>query len=188
MRTWVFVPLALAAVAVDAALAPALQIAGHWPSLVGVLMAWVALHASREAALGAALLVGFYADAQPPAVWGDGSGVVLGPHMLAWVVAVLAVVEVRDVLFRRNAATVAVSAFALALGQSLVFLVIAGVRRLYADPAPLWGGGSGALAFGHDALDALYTGVVALPVGWLLQRTMDWWGFAQGGARFGRRA
>lgn len=188
MRAWLFVPLALAAVALDSTLMPVLGIAGHWPSLTAILMAWVALHASRDAALGAALLVGFYADAHPPAVWAEGSGVVFGPHMLAWVVAVFAVVEVRDVLFRRNAATVAVAACALVLGQSLVFLVIAGVRVVYADPAPLWGAGSGALALGHDALDALYTGLLALPVGWVLRRTLDWWGFAQGSARFGRRA
>lgn len=187
MRWWVFIPVALGCVALDAAFMQVLGIAGHWPCLVAILMAWVALHASRGAALAAALLVGLYADAQPPAVFGDESIVVLGPHMLAWVLATWAIVEVRDILFRRNALTVAVAAFGLVLGQSLVYLAISGVRVVYADPAPLWGAGSGALAFGHDAIDAVYTAVIALPIAWVLPRTAEWWGFAQGGARFGRR-
>lgn len=186
MRWWVFVPAALLCVAIDSALMPVMAIGGFRPCLTAVLLAWVALYASRGAVLGGALLVGLYADAQPPAVFGDESIVVLGPHMLGWVLAAWAVVEVREILFRRNALTVAVAAGAMVLGQSLVFLAVSGVRVIYADPAPLWGVGSGAWAFGHDAVDALYTGALALPCAWVLARTMDWWGFAQGGVRFGR--
>lgn len=187
MRPWIFVPAALVCVALDAAFMSVFGVAGHWPCLTAILMAWVALHASRGGALAGALLVGLYADAQPPAVMGDESIVVLGPHMLAWLLAVWAVIEVREILFRRNALTVAVAAAAIVLGQSLVFLAVSGVRVVYADSAPLWGAGSGALAFGHDAIDALYTLILAMPLAWLLGKTFDWWGFEQGGARFNRR-
>ncbi|MBL9142002.1 MAG: hypothetical protein JNK53_09070 [Phycisphaerae bacterium] len=187
MRWWIFVPAALACVALDAAFMSVLSIGGHWPCLTAVLMAWVALYASRDAALAGALLVGLYADAQAPNVFGHESIVVLGPHMLAWVLAVWAVVEVREILYRRSALTVAVAACALVVGQSLVYLAVCGVRVVYADPAPLWGTGSGGWAFGHDVLDALYTLVLAWPIAWLLPITMEWWGFAHGGARFGRR-
>lgn len=186
MRWWVFVPLALVCSAMDQALMPVLSLGGFWPSLSAVLVAWVALHASRSAALWGALLVGTLADCQAPAIMEGHGVVVIGPHMLAYALSALAVVELRDMLFRRNAGTLAASSATVVLAQSLVFLAVAGVRVVYADPTPLWGAGTGAQAFGHDVVNALYTGLVALPLAWPLARTQEGWGFAQGNVRFRR--
>jgi hypothetical protein len=193
----VFVPCALVCVVLDAALMPALSVFGHWPSVMFVLLAFTTLYASRAAALWSALLVGLYADAQVPAIFGAASGglgaaggssglYVFGPHMLACVIAVWAVLEIRESLFRRNVFTVAAAAFVLFVAQSLVFLAIAGLRVVFADPAPLWGAGSGARAFGHDIVDAVYTAIAAVPVAWVLIRTTEAWGFEEAGPRFGR--
>ncbi|MFM8817035.1 MAG: hypothetical protein ACKOHI_04030 [Phycisphaerales bacterium] len=37
---------------------------------------------------------------------------------------------------------------------------------------------------GSDLLDALWTAVLAVPAGWLLQRTLGLWAFATAGPRF----
>jgi rod shape-determining protein MreD len=182
-----FVVFALCFVSVDTAFMPVLSMSGHRPSLVLILLAFVALYASRPAALAAALLVGAYADVRVPAIFPQGGMYVIGPHMLATVVAVWILLEVREALIRKSVLTVAAASLVLTLAQSLVFLAVAGLRLVYADPAPLWGAGSGAQAFGHDAIDALYTALLGIPVAWCLLRTTGAWGFQDAGPRFGHR-
>ncbi len=187
MRWWLFLVVALVFVSVDTAFMPVLSMSGHRPSLVLVLMAFVALYASRPAALAGALLIGAYADLRVPAIFPQGGMYVIGPHILATVVAVWVLLEIRESLFRKNVLTVAAASLLLTLGQSLIFLAVSGLRLVYADPAPLWGAGTGAQAFGHDAIDAVYTALLAIPVAWCLLRSMGAWGFQDAGPRFGHR-
>ena len=183
-----FIPVMMVALAVDIALFPAFRGWGHVPRTWPVLLAFVALYASRESAIGAALAIGLCLDALHPAL---GFGIdapaavpVFGPHMLACAAGAWAVLESRTWLYRRNLLTVSFSAFACALFASLAFIAIAGIRAAYADPTPLWGGGSGAAALGSDVIDALLGTVLSLPVAWLLQASLPAWSFATAGPRF----
>jgi hypothetical protein len=66
----------------------------------------------------------------------------------------------------------------------VAFVAVAGLRAAYADPAPMWGAGSGAAAIGADLLSALYTALVALlPARWL-HASLGAWDFATAGPRF----
>jgi len=172
----------------DAALMPAFAIGGHVPQLWPLLLAFVSLYASRSAAIWAAMILGFWLDAMHPAL-GVGidaprAVVVFGPHVLACAAGAWCVLETRAWLYRRNVLTVAFSTFNCALLASLAFIAIAGIRGLYADPFPLWGGGSGGAAVGSDVVDALYSAVIAILPAWGLQSTLTVWGFATAGPRF----
>lgn len=187
MRWWVFVPVLLVCVVLDLAFMPVFSVAGYQPSLTVIVVAFVALFASRFAVVASALLAGVLADLLVPGVMAGKAVPVIGPHALAWCAAAVVVMEARDILYRRNALTAAATTMLMASAQALVFVALAGLRLAYADPAPLWGAGSGARAFGIDLVDALYTAVLALPVSWVLLFTLDGWGFAEAGPRFARR-
>ena len=188
MRWWVFIPVLALVLTMDAAFMPAFAIGGHVPQLWPLLLAFVALYASRGAALWAAMIVGVWLDAMHPAL---DAGVqipravtVFGPHVLACAAGAWCVLETRTWLYRRNVLTVAFSTFNCALLASLAFIAIAGIRGLYADSSPLWGGGSGGAALGSDLVDALYSAVIAILPAWGLQSTLTVWGFATAGPRF----
>jgi len=188
VRWWIFVPVAALVLMLDAALMPAFAVGGHVPLLWPLLLAFVALYASRTAALWGAVVVGFWLDAIHPAlgIGGDAPRAVpvFGPHVLACVAGAWAVLESRTWLYRRNTLTVAFSTFVCAVFASLAFIAIAGIRAAYADPTPLWGAGSGAAAMGSDIVDAFLSAVVAVVPAWLLQRTLTAWAFATAGPRF----
>ena len=189
MRWWVFLVAFAITMSLDAGLMPALAVGRTVPQLWPVLLAFVSLYASREAALGAAACIGLWLDASHPAL---GLGTlapravpVFGPHVLACMAGAWAVLESRGWLYRRNVLTVAFATVACGAFASLAFIAIAGIRAAYADPSPLWGGGSGAGAVGADLLAALLSALVGLVPAWGLQASVNLWAFAMAGPRFG---
>jgi len=188
VRWWVFVPAMALALSLDVTLMQALSVGGCVPRLWPTLLAFVAMYASRPAALGAALLTGLWLDAAHPALAASGvvpvAVPVFGPHALACLAGAWAILELRGILYRRNTFTVALAAGTCAAASALAFVAIAGIRAAYADPAPLWGPGSGAAAIGADLLSALFTAIVALlPARWL-HASLGAWDFATAGPRF----
>ena len=117
MRWWIAVPALLVACALDRSLMSAFSVGGLTPSLVPVVLAFVGLYASREAAFGAALLAGFLLDTASPGVRAVAGGVdaipVLGPHMLGCAAAMWGLLETRAWLYRRNLAALAAAAAAV---------------------------------------------------------------------------
>lgn len=188
MRWWIFVPAMALVLSLDVTVVPLLSVGGCAPHLWAVVLAFVAMYASRESTLAAAILTGLWLDAAHPAL-AAGAGVpaavpVFGPHALACTAGAWAVLELRSVLYRRNTLTVALASGTCAAASAVAFIAIAGIRAAYADPSPLWGAGSGAAAIGSDLLAALYTAVVALlPARWL-QASLGAWDFATAGPRF----
>lgn len=189
MRWWLCA-LALAAVlTADAALMPAFAIGRHAPQLWPTLLAFVALYASREAALWAAIALGLWLDALNPGL-GIGSMApravpVFGPHVLACAAGAWTILELRAWLYRRNALTVAFAATVCGLAASLAFVAVAGLRSAYADPSPLWGTGSGASALWNDAVEVLLSAAVGVLPAWALQWSVPAWDFEVAGPRFG---
>lgn len=189
MRWWLFLIAFAVTMSLDAGLMPALAVGRTVPQLWPVLLAFVAMYASRESALGAAACIGLWLDATHPAL-GVGrlapSAVpVFGPHVLACMAGAWAVLEARSWLYRRNVLTLAFATVACAAFSSLAFIAIAGIRAAYADPSPLWGAGSGAGAVGGDLLAALLSAAVGLVPAWALQASVPYWSFAMAGPRFG---
>ena len=68
MRWWLFLVAFAVTMSADAGLMPALAVGRTVPQLWPVLLAFVAMYASRESALGAAACVGIWLDATHPAL------------------------------------------------------------------------------------------------------------------------
>lgn len=188
MRWWIFALVLAVVLMLDAALMPAFALGGRVPHLWPLLLAFVALYASRNAAWWAAIAMGLFLDAMHPTL-GVGMDApravpVFGPHILSCAAGAWAVLEARTWLYRRNVLTVAFATFTCSIFSALAFVAIAGIRAMYADPSPLWGGGSGAAAIGTDLLDALWTALFAILPAWGLQLTLPAWAFATAGPRF----
>lgn len=176
----------------DAGLMPAFALGRVVPQAWPVLLAFVALHASRQAALWSAIAIGAWLDASHPVVGPSAGGSlgpaavhVFGPNVLACAAAAWGLLELRVVLYRRNLATVLLGTVAASWLASLVFVAIGGIRSAYADPSPLWGPGSGAAAVGSDFIAGLWSAVVGILPAWALKATYRWWDFATAGPRFG---
>jgi rod shape-determining protein MreD len=143
------------------------------PSVAAVVVAYVALLAPRSHVLWAAWLLGLIADLVAPAP----SVVLVGPLALGFVAGAFAVLHARVAVFRRRVLTLAAMTGLLLLVAGAVAVVLETVRSWYpATPAP-WDThrplAESARALGR----AVYSALLALPVGWLLFKTYRWWGF-----------
>lgn len=190
MNWWPFAVAWAVLMSLDSGLMSAFAVGQAVPQAWPVLLAFVALHASRQAAFWSAAAIGLWLDASRPAV-ADAAGAgavavhVFGPNVLACAAAAWVLLELRVVLYRRNLATVLLGTVVAAWISSLAFVAIGGIRLAYADPAPLWGPGSGAAAVGSDLLSGLWCAVVGILPAMALQSTYRWWDFATAGPRFG---
>jgi rod shape-determining protein MreD len=171
-----FTLAAAAALTLDASFMPVLRFAGTTPSLVGCVAAFVALHADRRRAWWGCWLLGLLLDFSSPVAVGDALGFVPGPHAMGFTFGAAAILSLRSEVMRRSMVASSAGTFLLLLGASLVWTALWIVRGLWPDAAVPWVGNSAA-ELGHQALDALASGILAIPVSWLLGRTFDHWGF-----------
>lgn len=130
---------------------------GIAPSFVMVFVAFIAMSAPARSALWAGLVLGVLSDitTRVALTTPGGSGIVLGPHAVAYLAAVQLVVAVRGVMMRRNPLTLGFLALVAALIAAVVLVAVMSLRRLF-DPL-LWDA-TGEL--GARAGSAVYTGVV----------------------------
>jgi rod shape-determining protein MreD len=143
------------------------------PTIAGVVLVFVVLYAPRSAALWSAWIMGMLVDLIPPA----GDGVLIGPHAIGYVAATVVVLQVRTAVFRRRVLTICVLTFVALTVSVPVEVLVNTVRTWHPDPLPTWEVYSpwGALLRGVG--NALYTAIVAIPVAWLLVRSLPLWGF-----------
>lgn len=173
MRWLTLAVAAYAAFAVEAGLGPLLRIAGVTPSLLLLLVAFVALWAEASAAVWAAVVLGVLADLLP-------GGVAVGPHAVGFALGAWLVLQVRGLVFRQATWTILAMTLLVGIAAYPVAEVLVSLR--------FWWSGVDAAAgkdwpgfwsrLGVDTLRLLYTAVLALPLGWLLDRSAPWWRFA----------
>ncbi len=186
MRWAVFLVAAVVAVVLDVSfldgLAPdnAREIR---PSITAVLAVLLTLSAPRTTALWACFLLGLALDLSLPVISPAGSvWYLVGPHTLGYVAAGYLVVRSRPVLFRQRALTIGVVTLGFVVVMSLVSILLFTVRSIHpGEPDVGWTDGSIARAIGIRLLIAIYSGVVAVPVGWGLVKSIPLWGFAATG-------
>jgi rod shape-determining protein MreD len=178
MRWATFIGAALVAIVADASLMGALEVGGIAPRLTVVLVTFVALNADALTASWAAVLCGALIDLSDPSMTGPRSPhFLLGPHALGLLFGVQGLVALRGSVVRRNPLALGAMTALLAVADGLVWVAIWTVRSWYPDSPPPWGESSSLGQVGRQVLQALSTGIVAIPVGWLLARTMPAWGF-----------
>jgi hypothetical protein len=161
---------------------PVLRVGGVWPATVPVLVTFVALWASRPAALWAPFLLGLFVDLCRPEVGIDASGElrairVLGPDAVGFLFGAFALQSLRRVLLRRNPFAIAAATLVTTLLAALVWGAIWSVRAFWGGTVMPWSAGEAIAALGQRCLESGATALVAVPLSWLLLRLMPWWGF-----------
>jgi cell shape-determining protein MreD len=195
MRWAVFAALAFIALAAELSLRPVLMfhtIGGISPSFLACLAVFIAMFAPRLTALWSCWLLGLLLDLSTPFAASAGSvaGVpgapgggaatyyLIGPYALGYTFAAYMVLQMRPMVFRQRALSIGVMTGLSLLAVALISVAIFVVRSWYAADAGIYSTGVSA---GSELLRrlgiALYSALVAVPLGWLLLATLPYWGF-----------
>ncbi|MDA0803503.1 MAG: hypothetical protein O2819_07100 [Planctomycetota bacterium] len=174
---WTIFAIALLLVgAIDRSFLPVFEVRGVVPTLVPALVAFVAMHAARPTAMWAGFLCGLTVDLLGPVPVEGMALVVPGPWALGLALAAWTGVQLRGILFRRSPAAFALLTFLTGLLASLVWTFVFAMRGWYPGEDFPWPGS----ALGNlttRILDALASGVLAIPLWWPLERWIGWWTF-----------
>jgi len=152
------------------------------PDLPWILLVFIALLAPGQAAAWTALLAGLAVDLLYPHILRTHNQAVavpiIGPTALGYVAGVYVVLQLRTMFFRESTLTIVMVSFIAGLFVHLVVVGLFALRSmdLFAGELLTPRGFSGELVYRF--LSLTYTAVAAAPVGFLLQRTRAWWGFA----------
>lgn len=183
MRWVVFAVAAVVGVVFDTGLSEVLRIeklGNVRPSLCAVIAVFVALSAPRTAALWACLVLGVLLDlAQPLTVAGNRVVYLIGPCALGYLLGGWLVISWRSMVFRRRPLTIGAMTLLLLLAAQVVAVTVYLVRAQawYPGQAIVWTDTSTLSELGRRLLAAVYSGLVAIPFGWLLVQTLGLWGF-----------
>jgi cell shape-determining protein MreD len=183
MRWVVFAVAAVLGLVFDTGLSEVLRIeklGDIRPSLCAVVAVFVALSAPRTAALWACLVLGVLLDlAQPLTVAENRVVYLIGPYALGYLFGGWLVIAGRSMVFRRRPLTIGVMTVLLLLAVQIVAVTVYLVRAQswYPGQPIVWTDVSVPAELGRRLLAALYSGVFAVPVGWLLVQSMGLWGF-----------
>lgn len=178
MKWILFVPVLLVALVLDVSFMGALDVAGVSPSLVVIVLAFIAMQAEAGSVTWASLLAGFLWDLSDPSMAGPRAPLYLiGAHTLGCFFGVQAVLSVRGIVVRRNPLSVGAMALLLGGASGLFWTAWWTLRSWYPGSVPPWGDGSSLMQLGTQLLAALATGIAGIAVGWLLLKSTPAWGF-----------
>ncbi|UCD76743.1 MAG: hypothetical protein JSV91_07410 [Phycisphaerales bacterium] len=152
---------------------------GVSPSFVALLVVFLSLFATRAAALWACWLLGVLMDLSAPSSQaGAGAVFIIGPYALGYVFGCVLILQLRALVFRKRVLTFALLTFVCMLAISVVVVGVYVIRSWYPeDPQTIYFEGSALGELMHRVGMAAYTAVLAVPLGWLLVRSLPLWGF-----------
>ena len=139
MRWVTFAIVAYVAIALEKGLMDTLAFHGFGsirPSLIAVLLVFIALNGPKQAVLWAALILGVLMDLCVPLE--DATGRVrflIGPYALGYVFAAYMVLQLRPMVFRRRVLTQSVLAALAVLAAGVIAVAIFTVRSWYPEAA-----------------------------------------------------
>ncbi len=147
------------------------------PMLLWIVVVFVTLSAPVGTAVGSALLVGALFDLANSYIVTPHEIIVLGPYALGYAFGSYLLVQLRGMVFKDSPITIAAMTVIGGLFVHLLVIALLSLRRLSFladDPVGLAGS--------HDDLvqrflAILYSGLLALPIGWLLIKSSRLWGF-----------
>ncbi len=180
MRWLVFGVVAFLLLVLDTSFVTVMQVRNIAPLLSIVLLVYVCLFASRTSSLIACLSLGLAMDlAVPPlSTPGEATVTLIGPHALGFLFAGYLVLQVRTMVFRQRVVTLAVLSFVATLAAAVVMTAIYVIRSWYGEgviyptyPSAMWS----MVRWGGIAL---YSALIALPLGWVLLTTTPIWQFS----------
>ena len=188
MRWGVFILALALCITLDISFIQVIAIGPIFPSVCAALVVFVALFAPRQTALWAALFTGVMLDLGSPVVLGSEDMVhVIGPHALGLVLGAYLVLLLRSIVVRRNPLTVGMLVVPCLLAASLVSMAIWTIRGFYGELEVPWAGLTAAGELGRIIGWAVYSALVAIPIGWLLLLSWTVWKFDPTALRTVRR-
>jgi cell shape-determining protein MreD len=145
------------------------------PQAMPCLVVFIALFAPETMALFVALCLGILVDLSPGHGQLGGGAHLIGPNALGFFVTTLLILRVRNVVFRRRIMTIAFFAAGAVIVTAAVQAFVLITRSFMPWNPALAGGGFEELVklFGI----AIYTGLLAVPLGWCLLSTIGVWKF-----------
>jgi cell shape-determining protein MreD len=179
MRWPVFLVFAFIFLALDTSLMAVFSLPrlGHIaPHIVVVLAVFVCLFASRLSALSACLLLGVLMDLTIPPP-GETVVYVIGPYGLGLLFGGYLILQMRTMVFRQRAITIGVLSALATIAMAIPMIAIFMIRSWYGEDVSYPIGNSAARELFRHLGIAIYTGLIALPLGWLLLATYHLWGF-----------
>jgi cell shape-determining protein MreD len=149
------------------------KLGGISPSFIACLAVYVSLFAHRLSVMWGCWLLGLLMDLAPAA---NNAPPIIGPNALGYVFGGLLILQLRTMVFRRRSITLGALTLTFLLAASIAAVAILVMRGWFYPHSPLMH--SGALSellrrFGIT----LYSGIVGIPLGWLLLTTLPVWGF-----------
>ncbi len=180
MRWPLFLVVLLVVLVFETALAGAASIMGVRPSLCAVLATFIALSAPRMTVLWSCYLIGLMLDLSNRLPLGAAQSLyVIGPYAIGYTIAGYLLLQMRSTVFRQRSLTIGALTVVSLIVVHVVVVTLFVVRGWYPSPAgPLmWAEVGTTNELLRRALAALYSGLVAVPVGWLLVRSMPAWAF-----------
>jgi len=182
MRWWVFVIALMISLALDLAFVQVMRLDSLGdlvPCITIGLVVFVALFAPVPVALWSAWVAGLLVDLSQPQISADQiTYFLVGPNALGFVAGAAIVLQMRTAVFRYRALTIGVLSVLAMMAAGVVVVSVHAVRMWlpWADIAP------GQSGLGHQLLNfvgiSVYSGLVAIPLGWLLNCSLPWWRFA----------
>ncbi len=157
------------------------------PHFTLILVTFVACWARKDHAVWFALILGVLMDllSTVPLTTGD-TATLIGPRALGYTASAYTAYILRAWMYRRHALAVAFLSATAALVGGVLIVAVLRARAIY-DPVLV---GSAAAELGVQAGSALYTGVVAIPLAFVLGWLRPLFGFpaqGRGGGRGGMR-
>ena len=145
------------------------------PLAMPCLVVFISLFAPETIVYVLALALGVLVDLSPGQGLLPGGIHLIGPHALGYLVTALLVVKIRVIVFRRRVLTLAVLAAGSVLVTGSVYALVMLARGVFPWTPPASGGGIEAFVklFGT----AIYTGLLAVPLGWCMLSTIGMWRF-----------
>ena len=181
MRIGVFIIFLVVVVVLDTRFMEALRIGAVIPSLAGTLAVFLVLCAPRRSALWACLALGLLLDFSEFALFDGGRPYhLIGPYTLGFLFGANLVQPLRSMVFNRNPLTFGLLTFIFLVGVTIIYLALWRVRGFYPGSPPPWGIDGVMSELGRRLMWALYSAVIAVPVGWALVRSTPIWGFVGG--------
>jgi len=140
------------------------------PSLLLVLVCFVALLAPGTTAGWAALVLGLIADALAPTP-------MLGPHAIGFMLGAYVVLQLRGLVFRESVLTLSFMVLTAGVFSHLAAVALIAIRALPISPTDPMPDFVAANELVDRFFDVLFSAAAALPLGWVLFKTSGLWDF-----------
>lgn len=146
------------------------------PLAMPCLVVFIALFAPSMLAYVIAIVLGLLVDLSPGHGGLSQGAHLIGPYTLGFFVSTILVVRIRSIVFRRRVFTIVIFTIGCVVVTDAVEVLLLILRSFMPWTAQLAGSG-GIAGLVKMLATAIYSGLLAVPLGWCLLSTIGMWRF-----------